>query len=320
MIVLVAAAAALSTPAQANLRLARKVDGVFSGNLKTVAAASELRLIAEYLDAAFPDLDLSTLSPKDTIRFKAVYEIENRANQALSVPVRFIAVDIRDISAELNGRALVVRNRDAPEEKKECLIRIARHRAGFLPGFYEDFLHRLRSRAGLDQEPEDHWLQKLEEQDLRSRPAESSFLRTLESPPEMDFPSAEFELVLPPGRSRLAVTYGQRLFIDERGNGYFAAWPKKGVTGFDYLLYPAKTWNIAPEFRLHLSVRMPDARNKTLFFRTWKRPEIKCSLPLQEESGGEKRVRILRGEFAGLPADILTFLFWFDKKAADYVR
>ena len=320
MIVLIAAAAALSVPAQANLRLARKVDGVFSGNLQTVAAASELRLVAEYLDAAFPDLDLSTLSPKDAIRFKVVYEIENRAYQVLSVPVRFIAVDIRDISAELNGRTLIVQSRDAPKEKKECLIRIARHRAGFLPGFYEDFLHRLRTASGLDQESENRWLQKLEEQDLSSRPAESSFLRTLESPPETDFPAAEFELILPPGRSRLIVAYGQRLFIDERGNGYFAAWPKKGVTGFDYLLYPAKTWDIAPEFRLHLSVRMPDARIKTLFFRTWKRPEIKCNLPLQEESGEENRVRILRGEFAGLPADILTFLFWFDKKAADYVR
>jgi len=315
-----ALAAALALPARANLRIARKADGLFSGNLRTVAAASELRLVAEYLDAAFPDLDLSTLSPRDTVRFTAVYEIENRSSRPCSVALRFIAVDIRDISAELDGRAQAVRSRAAPEEKKECLLRMARHRAAFLPGFYEDFLRRLRAGAGMDKEADDRWLQNLEERDLGALPAESSFLRTLESPSEADFPVAEFEAILPPGRSRLTVTYGQRMFIDEWGHGYFAAWPKKGVTGFDYLLYPAKAWDVAPEFRLHLSVRLPDARGRSFFFRTWKRPAVKCSLPLREEPNDVKHVRILKGEFAGLPADILTFLFWFDPKADGYMR
>jgi|GEM_PF-1823907 len=318
-IVFAGLAAALALPAQANLRMARKVDGLFSGNLKSTAAA-EIRLVAEYLDAAFPGLELSTLSPRDTIRFNASYEIDNRSSQPRSVALRFIAVDIHDLSAELDGRALAVTIRDAPEEKKECLLRIARHRAGFLPGFYEDFLRRLRTAAGLDEESDERWIQKLEERAFDSLPAESLFLRTLESPSEADFPAAEFEAVLPPGRSRLTVTYGQRMFIDERGHGYFAAWPKKGVTGFDYLLYPAKTWDIAPEFQLHLSVRLPDARAKSFFFRTWKRPAVKCSLPLRDEPTGEKHIRILKGEFADLPADILTFLFWFDPKAAGYVR
>jgi len=320
IVVVLALAGALCLPAAANVRMARKADGTFSGALKAAAPAAALRLIAERLDAILPEFVLGSPDPKSLVRFRIVYEIENRGTGPVLVPLRFIAVDIRDLTAELDGRALAVEMREAPGEKEECLVRIARHRSGFLPGFYEDFLRRLRADAGLDKESGDGWLQKLEGRDLSGKPAFSSFLRTLESPPEKDFPSAEFEILLPPGRSRLVVTYGQRLFIDERNNGYFAAWPRKGVTGFDYLLYPAKTWDMDSGFRLNISVTVPDAQGKVLFFKTWKRPEIKCSLPLREETSGTRRIRVFRGEFDSMPADVLTFLFWFDKDAGSYLR
>lgn len=195
-----------------------------------------------------------------------------------------------------------------------------RLRNAFLPVFYKDFLKQIRRLTGLDQEPDDRWLDKLGTIDASGLKSESLFLRTLEDPPEKDFPAAEFEVPLPPGKSRLAVTYRQRFYIDERNNGYFAAWPKKGVTGFDYLLYPAGSWDLDPGFRLRLSVEVPDARSKKLFFKTRVRPTVKCNLPLRSEEGRTKNIRMFKGDFAGLPADVLTFLLWVDKAAAAYVR
>jgi hypothetical protein len=313
--------AALSLPAAANLRMARKADGTFSGSLKAVAAAAKLRLIAEQLEAVFPELDLSNTDYRSLVRFRVVYEIENRGAGPAAVPLRFLAVDIRDLVVELNGRAVPAAIREAPEEKAECLIRMARYRSGFLPGFYADFLRRLRAGAGLDQEPDDLWIQKLGERSANLPPWSAALARTLEESEEKEPATADFQIALPPGRSKLVVTYGQRLFIDERGHGYFGVWPKKGVTGFDYLLYPAKSWEMEAGFKLRVSVLVPDARAKKFFVRTWRRAEVKCNLPLKESAGGKERIRVFEGEFkGGMPADVLTFLLWFDKNAAAYVR
>ncbi|MCX6565065.1 MAG: hypothetical protein NTW38_01345 [Candidatus Aminicenantes bacterium] len=311
---------ALASTASANMRVGRKVDGVFTGSLKAIPSAASIRLLAEDLEAAFPDLDLARLGPRDTLLIKATYEVENRSDQLIALPVRFIAVDIQDLAAELNGRSLTVSIVEAPGEKSECLARIARHRNAFLPVFYQDFLKQIRRLTGLDQEPDDRWLVKLSQIDASGLESASLFPRTIESPPEKDFPAAEFEIPLPPGKSRVVVTYRQRLYIEERNHGYFAVWPKKGVTGFDYLLYPAGSWDLDPGFRIRISVEVPDARGKKFFFKTWERPTIKCNLPLRPQEGRTKNIRMFKGDFAGLPADVLTFLLWVDKAAAAYVR
>jgi hypothetical protein len=299
--------AALALPAAANLRMARKVDGVMSGSLMTAPAAAKLRLMGERLEAVFPELDLSSTDYKSPIRFRVVYEIENAGAGPAAVPLRFLAVDISGLSVELNAKAVSAVVKQAPDELAECVVLMARHRSAFLPGFYKDFLGRLRAFV---------------EKDAGGPPWSEAFARTLEEAKADEPSAADFEVVLPPGRSRLVVTYGQRLFIDERNNGYFAAWPKKGVTGFDYLLYPAKSWEMDPGFRLKVAVRVPDARTKKLFIRTRQRPEIKCNLPLMEAgAAGADHVRMFEGEFkGGMPADVLTFLIWFDKNAAAYVR
>jgi hypothetical protein len=301
-----ALAAALALPAAANLRAPRKVDGTFSGNLAAAPKAARLRLMGERLEAAFPAFDLSNTDYRSPVRFRVVYEIENPGSAPVTIPLRFLAVDIRDLSVEINGRAVKAAVRKAPEEKAECVAVMTRHRAEFLPGFYKDFLGRLKAGTGAEK-----------------RPAWSDvFVRSLEQTDEDQPAAADFEAVLPPGRNNLVVTYGQRMFIDERNHGYFAVWPKKGVTGFDYLLYPAKSWEIAPGFKLAVSVTVPDASGKKMMIRIHRKATVRSNLALKEapaKSGS--RDRIYAGEFqGGMPADVLTFLLWFDENAASYVR
>ncbi len=263
--------------------------------------------MAERLEAVFPELDLSHTDYKSPVRFRIVYEIENAGAGPAAVPLRFLAVDITGLSVELNGKAVSAVIKQAPEETAECVVLMAKHRSGFLPGFYKDFLGRLQAFV---------------EKDAGGPTWSEVFVRTLEEAKSDDPAAADFEVVLPPGRSRLVVQYGQRMFIDERGHGYFAAWPKKGVSGFDYLLYPAKAWPMDRAFKLTVLVSVPDARAKKLFFRVKRGPTVKSNLALKESLAGDGNGnRLFEGEFAGgMPADVLTFLLWFDENVASYVK
>lgn len=298
--------AALALPAAANLRAPRKVDGTFSGHLQTGPAAARLRLLGERLSAQFPAMSLAAMDPRSPVWFRIVYEVENLDRAPVKAPLRFLAVDIRDLRVEINGQAVKASVRRAPEELAECVVAMARHREGFLPGFYGDFLKRLSLQVSREEAPS--W--------------NEAFLRTLEEPKGIEPEAADFEAVLPPGRSEITVSYAQRMFIDERGHGYFAAWPKKGVTGFDYLLYPAKSWPAAPGFKLAVAIEVPEAAGKKLFFNVYKKPSIRCNLPLREVPGcAWGNGSTYKGEFTGgMPADVLTFLLWFDDAAAGYLR
>jgi hypothetical protein len=300
-------ATAMAVPAGANLRMARKVDGVVSGSLKAVPASLHLRLMGERLDVSFPRLGLSSADPRSPVWFRITYEIENPGPATPAVPLRFLAVDISGLTVELNGKPVGVTVKAAPEEGVESTALLVRHRAAFLPVFYEDFLARLRA---------------LQEKGGGGPPWREAFTRTFEEVKTDEPSAADFEVVLPPGRSRLIVDYGQRLFIDERGHGYFAAWPKKGVTGFDYLLYPAKAWPTDPGFKLAVSIAVPEAAGKKLFFNVYKKPSVKANLPLREVPGcAWGNGSTYKGEFTGgMPADVLTFLIWFDDAAAGYLK
>lgn len=297
---------AIALPAAANLRAPRKVDGTFSGSLAAGPAGTKLRLMAERLSASFPRMSLSQMDPKALVYFQVEYEIENGGEAAAKVPLRFLAVDIKDLMVELDGKAVIAVVKQAPEELAECVALMAKHRSAFLPGFYKDFLSRLQAFV---------------DKDAGGPPWSEAFVRSLEEAKADEPSAADFEAVFPPGRSRLVVRYGQRMFIDERGHGYFAAWPKKGVSGFDYLLYPAKAWTTDPGFKLAVSIEVPEAAGKKLFFNVYKKPSVRANLPLREVPGcAWGNGSTYKGEFSGgMPADVLTFLIWFDENAASYV-
>jgi hypothetical protein len=307
---LLALTAFLHLPASANLRAPRQVDGMFSGALKIGLPPGAVVLLGETLRISFPDFDTARLTPRDVVRVSAVYEFQNTAPGPISLPVRFIALDLQEITASLDGWPLEIRMVESPADKSECLAALASHRAAFLPGFYEDFLARLKSAGESESRAPDP----------AKIPFGKVFRRTFETEPSADFPTAEFLLTLVPGKNSLTVRYGQRMFIEERNHGYFAAWPEKGFTGFDYLLYPAQSWPMSPAFSLRLTVDVPDVRAKRLFFRFWKRPFLKSNIEFREEPGPVRRARTFRADTHGLPADILTILLWTDKDAGRYLH
>jgi hypothetical protein len=309
------------SPAFSNLRAPWRLDGFVSGSAKNLPISRAVILTGEEMRVALPDLSGAKPNAAPMIAFIIRYEFENTLAQQVTLPVRFIAVDILNPVVTLNDRALSSEVVEDPGEKGVCLAKIANHRAAFLPRFYESFLGNLKQRAGLDNKPDETWPSGLDPQKLVSIPFRSVFPRSYGAPSgEKDFPAAEFQVALNPGKNALVVSYRQRLFIEERGHGYFASWPDRGVSGFDYLLYPAKTWSLDKNFRLRIRIELPDYRRKRFLGSVWIRPQMKSNVPFVEESEEKSRLRIFKAEFSEIPADILTFLFWLDKNAVGYLK
>jgi len=64
---------------------------------------------------------------------------------------------------------------------------------------------------------------------------------------------------------------------------------------------------------------VPDYHHKILFGTSWPKAHIRCDPALKDAATDKKRLRVLEGNFAGIPADILTVLIWFDEKALRYL-
>jgi hypothetical protein len=304
----------------ANLRAPKRVDGFLSGSLKSVPLAEAIALRGEELRVVFPDFQDKLSEVMGTVEISVRYEIDNVASGPVTIPVRFLAVDIREPTARMNGQAIPVEMVADSAEKMECLARLARHRSVFTPELYRGFLSELRKRAGLNDVPDSEWLSGLEKADLAGLKFKNLYPWGLPSvKDETDFQAAKLDLALQPGRNILEIVYRQRMFVDEKGYGYFSSWPAKGFTGVDYLLYPAASWRLAKDFRLAIRVEAPDYHHKILFGTSWHKPYVRCDPALKDVPTDKKHLRILEGHFAGIPADILTVLIWFDEKALRYL-
>ena len=284
--------------AWANLRAPRRADGYLSGGLRIILPPGAVRLAREDMRIVFPAFNSGTPFRDAAVSFEIVYEFENATEKILRFPVRFVAVDIRGLEARLNAAEIIpVLGADAAEES-ECLSRLADHRRAFLEPLYRPFLQTLKPDA----------------------PAEAKFASIFGPFPVGDGTKPEFRtagltIALRPGRNTLVLRYRQRPFVAEYGHGYTAAWPARGFTGFDYLLYPAMSWEAGRDFRFSLNVEIPYYEGKFIFFPRWEEPRTKSNVDLREVKSVRPHVRLLSAEFDRWPAAVLTVLVWFDKKA-----
>jgi hypothetical protein len=308
----------LAGRAAANIRPPLKVDGFFSGGLRSLPVSGAVRLVREDLRIAFPDFRTGMSGAGPAVAITVRYEIVNSQAGEIDMRVHFLAVDIRTITASMDGQALAVELTQAPAEKSECLWRLTRHRASFQSGFYREFLGRMRRAAGLMESPDGQWLDDLKGKDLSGIGPEQIYPIGRSRPEAGSFMAGGISLRLKPGLNRLEIAYAQRMFIDERGYGYSSGWPKKGFSGADYLLYPGTSWPKDPGFRLSVSVEIPEISERKLFGTTWLRPGFESNLPFLEAGSERPHVRIRRAEFSDFPADILSILIWFDPKAARF--
>lgn len=318
-IVLAGAVLILNSPSRANLRAPYRADGYLSGGLKIALPPAAVRLVREDMRIVFPAFS-GGLSVRDAaVRVELVYDFDAAAATGLELPVQFVAVDIRDFAAKLNDEAVpAVLSPDSVEET-ECLRRLVAHRQSFMSPLYREFLRGVKADDGAARETKGQQARTLPPADaFNGRSYPSLFVRFPSGEePGPDFRTAKMTIRLRPGRNALSIRYRQRPYVAETRYGYFSTWPARGFTGFDYLLYPARSWAAAADFRLSVTVEVPYYRGKFLFFPSWDEPQVKSNVELSPAQTTETHVRVLRGEFGRMPSDILTVLVWFDKKAVE---
>jgi hypothetical protein len=309
----------LGNPAWANLRAPLKADGFISGSLRSLSVSESIKLLGEDLRFVFPDLGQGVSEKGPWVLITVRYDIFNGLAGDVDVPVHFLAVDIQALEASMDGRPLPVDLAPDPAEKSECLWRLARHRSAFQGPFYRDYLQRLRQAAGLNEAPDAEWLGVLEGKDLGGIGPAELFRNGRWGTQTADFRSAGIRLHLRPGINTLQIAYAQRMFIDERDYGYSAGWPRKGFSGVDYLLYPATSWTLDPGFRLKVSAEIPEMPSKRPLGNAWLKPDFRSNLKMAAAESERPHVRLIRGEFEGIPADILSLLIWYDAKASRHI-
>lgn len=86
---------------------------------------------------------------------------------------------------------------------------------------------------------------------------------------------ARFSVSLPAGAVRLQVRYSQEPALHEHDYGYF----KKGrfVSSLRYELWPLREWTLAPDFALHLEVRLLQRRPGFWQRAFGKRRDLRCA-------------------------------------------
>ena len=285
-------------PARANLRAPRRADGYLSGGLRVDLPPGTIRLAREDMRGVFPAFDSQTSFRESVVTVELVYEFDNVSGRDIALTAHFVAVDIRSLEARLNDSPLASVAAGSEAEETECLSRLAAHRMAFFEPLYRPFRQALKLGAS----PAARFAAIFGQYPLGDGSA-------------LEFKMAALDLKIKPGRNVLSIRYRQRPFVAEFRYGYFGAWPARGFTGFDYLLYPARSWEADKNFRFTVTVEIPFYQGHFLFFPKWDEPLYKSNIDLRPVHAGPPHRRILRGEFNGLPADILTVLAWFDPKA-----
>lgn len=83
----------ICSPASANVSRIYK-DHFFSGNIKLVRKAEQLRLLREDIKAAFPLVEMDNASLEKKVEMHVEYIIENRSNSAIEIPLQFLGIDV----------------------------------------------------------------------------------------------------------------------------------------------------------------------------------------------------------------------------------
>jgi hypothetical protein len=294
----VAALLGLACPARANMRPPHINESGFSGHLRAAGAAPIL--VDENMDIGF-DTDENHLAR--TAVFTITYTIE-QPGPATDLPLEFLGIAIVRPAIEVNGQDVDYDMRTDRRAQRDLLSRLVAQRCGYRPGvgriddLRADLLERLAPRGPrvACEQPEQ----------LRAA-VEKADLRNLHVYDKLD--TVAFVAHLQPGRNRIMVAYRQPTFVAEGPYKTSAFGVHEAALGFDYLLYPAKSWKIDPHFRLQVAITPPWPRVPATFGSKEVPPLWRCNLPLTEATSQEIHHTYLKGIYQGIPADLLTFVY-----------
>ena len=113
------------------------------------------------------------------------------------------------------------------------------------------------------------------------------------------------------GKNTLTIKYRQGMYVDGRtayiGGPVF-------VCGFEYLLYPAFTWKMNPDFELFISVALPDFQKKGWLWDSRIAPITESNITFHKTYNPETRRTTYETRSKSIPAPVLAFIVRRDQK------
>ncbi len=297
----------------ANVRAPYYIDQYFSGVAKVNPSLSNIYLIHEEIKALFPEFDMNGASALNgKVTFDIEYIILNGSKMVIDMPAAFLGVNVEKADVYLNGTALSAQYKTDNAAGKEFLIKLSEHRIAWKGKEYDWFINSAKNifLQGNILPENDVWLESLKNLDpgdYRLQKFVSRFDYS-NDPAQSRFKTLAFNLNIQPGTNSLSIRYRQGLFVNERSTRYGGIDMNKAVVGFDYLFYPALTWNLSPDFILDIKIQTMDFHDKFLIFDMWYLPHFLSNLEFRLERDSKNHMNYYKAEYGGFPAGILTFL------------
>jgi hypothetical protein len=291
----------LSDGAAANVSRINK-DGNFSGSVALNPSLDGLVLGAEQLDLIFPILESDMNSLERKVGVSATYRVSNRTSKPIRANLQFLGLQIAEARITLNGEMIPSKAVAQESTRADFLERIIRHRYQWHPKGYEWFFHSLKD---LDQRGDSR-------QDKRGNDSElNEMVKTAWKNANLKqiFPEVETLKALAfsgnflPGENILVIRYEQGLFLE--GHTAYSGGPVVRI-GFDYLLYPARSWSLDPAFKLLLTVRIPDLIRKGWLWDSRQTLQYRTNLAFVPSYDPADKMTILTGRFQAIPADVFS--------------
>jgi hypothetical protein len=285
-------------------------DHSFSGNIKPIKPAGQLKLFREDIKVIFPIIGADNASLEKKIDMHISYIIENRSDSAMEIPLQFLGIDVSNPLILLNEKSLTYGLVKDLQTEREFLGRITEHRHQWNKPQYEQyFMYLDYVNSG--------------KKTIRSASlihmTLPEFIKTAQSVENLSdiFPGMgklniiHFNVKLLPGKNNLTIKYGQGMYVEGRtsyvGGPVFRC-------GFEYLLYPAFTWEMHPDFELSVSVSLPDFIKNGWLWDSRVTPIYESNLTFYKTYNPETHTTTYRSLNRSFPSSVFAFIVRKDVK------
>lgn len=285
-------------------------DHHFSGNINALKTSDRLKLCREDIKVTFPVIELDNESLQKKIDVNISYVIENQSKAAIDIPLQFLGISVSDPLILLNGKSLSFGFVRDSKAEQEFLVRITGHRYQWNKQRYEQyFMYLDYINSGKKMSRSASLIQL-------TFPEFIKIVQSVESlsdvfPETGPFNIVRFNAKLMPGKNTLTIKYRQGMYVDGRtayiGGPVF-------VCGFEYLLYPAFTWKMNPDFELFISVALPDFQKKGWLWDSRIAPITESNITFHKTYNPETRRTTYETRSKSFPAPVLAFIVRRDQK------
>ena len=142
------------------------------------------------------------------------------------------------------------------------------------------------------------------------KPLRSQWSRDDEFQPQV----ATYRVVLEPGLNTMKFKYKQTALFYENTTRYGMPETLGATIGLDYLLYPAKSWQVSKSFKLAVRVVIPDMLDDGWFVDDYYEPLLSANYTFEADYDETSRVTTFSGTFDEL-GDVLSLRFkWGDSR------